>query len=148
MGHLEKSKEDFIVMAEAGFIAINQGDEDAALKLFRAAQLINPANSLPKIGLGYLHFLKLELNQARKIFEEVLQKEPNNDMAKALLGLSTALSPNDAVKGEKILEDASSKTNDPAVKSMTKTAIDFIEKFVKKKPAPISAGSSKEPKKK
>lgn len=148
MGQLEKSKEDFITLAEAGFIAINQADEDAALKLFRAAQLLRPENSLPKIGMGYLHFLKLELKQACKIFQEVLEKEPENEMAKALLGLSTALSPTtgDITKGEKMLEEAAAKSKDPAVKTMTKTAIDFVEKFIKKKPSPVGA-STKEKKK-
>ena len=138
MSHFEKSKEDFIVMAEAGFIAINQADEDAALKLFRAASLLKPENCLPKIGIGYLHFLKLELKQANKLFEEVLHKEPDNELAKALLGLSTALIPNEASKGEKILEDSFKHSKDSTVKNMAKTAIDFVEKFVKKAPSPAS----------
>jgi Flp pilus assembly protein TadD len=148
--NLEKAKEDFILMAEAGFIAINQADEDAALKLFRAAQLLKPDNSLPKIGMGYLHFLKLELKQASKLFQEVIALEPHNDMAKAFLGLSTALTPNEATKGEKILEEAK-HSKDPNIKKMAASAIDFVEKFVKKAPAaspgPASA-SHKSPKKK
>lgn len=134
----ERSKEDFIVMAEAGFIAINQADEDAAVKLFRAAQLLKPDNNLPKIGMGYLHFLKLELKQAGKVFQEVLDKEPTNEMAKAFLGLSVALTPNDADKGEKILEEAA-KSKDSTIKAMAETAIDFVEKFVKKHPSPAVA---------
>jgi len=126
------AKEDFVLLAEAGFIAINQADEDAALKLFRAASLMKPDNTLPRIGMGYLHFLKLELKQASKIFQEVLDQEPGNDMANALYGLSLALSPTETVKGEKILEEASQTAKDPTVKTMALTAIDFLEKFVKK----------------
>jgi Flp pilus assembly protein TadD len=139
MSQKDKSKDDFIVMAEAGFIAINQADEDAAVKLFKAAQLIKPENSLPKIGMGYMHFLKLELKQASKVFQEVLDKEPENEMAKAFLGLSIALTPNEATKGEKILEEAASKAKDSTVKNMAKTAIDFVEKFVKKAPSPAAS---------
>lgn len=128
-------------MAEAGFIAINQADEDAALKLFRAAHLLKPDNSLPKIGMGYLHFLKLELKQASKLFQEVLDKEPHNEMAKAFLGLSISLTPNETEKGEKILEEALHKTKDSTVKTMAKSAIDFIDKHIKK--APSVAGASK-----
>jgi Flp pilus assembly protein TadD len=142
MSQKEKSKEDFIVMAEAGFIAINQADEDAAVKLFRAAQLLKPENSLPKIGMGYMHFLKLELKQASKVFQEVLEKEPSNEMAKAFLGLSIALTPNEADKGEKILEEAT-KSKDSTIKTMAKTAIDFVEKFVKKAPHPAVAPPKK-----
>lgn len=139
MSQKDKSNDDFIVMAEAGFIAINQADEDAAVKLFKAAQLIKPENSLPKIGMGYMHFLKLELKQASKVFQDVLDKEPENEMARAFLGLSIALTPNEANKGEKILEEAASKAKDSTVKNMAKTAIDFVEKFVKKAPSPATA---------
>ena len=80
-------KEDYILMIEAGFIAVNQADEDSALKLFRASEMLQPDNSLPKVGFGYLHLHKLELKQAVRIFEEVLEKEPNNEMAKTFLGI-------------------------------------------------------------
>jgi uncharacterized membrane-anchored protein len=142
--NLEKAKEDFILMAEAGFIAINQADEDAAIKLFRAAQMLKPENSLPKIGMGYLHFLKLELKQASKLFEEVIHQEPHNDMAKAFLGLSVALTPNEAAKGEKILEEAQ-HSKDPAIKTMAQSAIEFVEKFVKR-PSHTSGPASITPK--
>jgi hypothetical protein len=46
---LQKFKDHFILMAEAGFIAINQSDEDAAIKLFAAAQLLDPNNPLPRL---------------------------------------------------------------------------------------------------
>ena len=59
--HLNKFKDDFFLFLEAGFIAVNQADEDAAVKLFKAAQLLDPQQSLPQIGFGYLHLHKLEL---------------------------------------------------------------------------------------
>lgn len=136
---LKTYKEDFILLAEAGFIAVNQADEDAALKLFRAAELLNPDNVLPKVGFGYLHLHKLELKQAVKIFEEVLHKDPQNDMAKAFLGLSMSLMPNAIDKGEKILEQTL-KSKDPLIKRLSGTAIDFVEKFVKKTPGPAGKG--------
>jgi hypothetical protein len=147
MEQFRTSKEDFILLAEAGFIAINQADEDAALKLFRAAELLNPSNSLPRIGMGYLHFLKLELKQAGKIFEDVLAQEPGNEMATAMLGLSMALSPTETLKGEKMLEEAAKNSKDPTVKNMALTAKEFVEKFVKK-PGDIAQPTSKEKKKK
>src|SRR5271168_1254116 len=105
MSGLEKYKEHFILMAEAGFVAINQGDEDAAIKLFKASQLLAPENALPKIGKGYLHLCKLELKQAAKVFEEILADDPHNDMAKAFLGLSLSLNPKEIARGEKVLEE-------------------------------------------
>lgn len=136
----KKYKDDFILLAEAGFIAVNQADEDAALKLFKAAQMLDPNNILPKIGFGYLHLHKLELKQAVKCFEEVLEKDPHNDMAKAFMGLSLSMMPSHLNQGEKLLEQ-SLKSKDPLIKKMADSALDFVERFVKKKPGP--AGRNK-----
>ena len=104
MGQIEEFRKDYIVMVEAGFIAVNQSDEDAAVKLFKAAQLLSPTNLLPQIGMGYIHLCKLELKQAAKIFQEVLDKDPHHEMAKTFLGLSMSLNPTEVAKGEKVLE--------------------------------------------
>jgi tetratricopeptide (TPR) repeat protein len=140
MTTINKYKEDFILLVEAGFIAVNQADEDAAMKLFRAAEMLNPDNVLPRVGFGYLHLHKLELKQAVKAFEEVLERDPQNDMAKAFLGLSMSMMPNSIEKGEKILEQTL-KSKDPMVKRLADTAIDFVERFIKKPSGP--AGKNK-----
>ncbi len=145
MAQLQKFKDHFILLVEAGFIAVNQADEDAATKLFRASEMLNPENTLPKVGMGYMHLCKLELKQACKLFDEVLKKEPSNEMAKTFLGLSMALNPAEVVKGEKILEEAAKKAHDPNIKNLANTAINFVEKFVKKAPGP---GQGPAPKKK
>jgi tetratricopeptide (TPR) repeat protein len=132
---IKKYKDDFLLLAEAGFIAVNQADEDAALKLFKAAELLNPENVLPKLGFGYLHLHKLELKQAVKCFDDVLHKDPHNDMAKALKGLSLSMMPEQVDKGEKILEQAA-HSKDPLIKQMANSAIHFVETFIKKKPGP------------
>lgn len=137
---LKKYKEDFILFAEAGFIAVNFADEDAATKLFKAAELLDKHNVLPKLGFGYLHLHKLELKQAIKYFDEVLEEDAHNDMAKAFKGLCLSLMPNNTDKGEKILTQ-SLKSKDPLVKKMAGSALDFVEKFVKKVPGP--AGKAK-----
>ena len=137
---IKKYKEDFILLAEAGFIAVNFADEDAAIKLFKAAELLDAENVLPKIGFGYLHLHKLELKQAVKYFDDVLELDPHNEMAKAFKGLCLSMMPNHVDKGEKILHQ-SIKSKDPLVKKMAGSAIDFVEKFVKKAPGP--AGKSK-----
>lgn len=133
----KKYKEDFILLAEAGFIAVNQADEDASLKLFRAAELLNKKSVLPKIGFGYLHLHKLELKEAIKYFEEVLEIEPSNEMAKAFMGLCLSMMPNTINKGEKMLEQTL-KSKDPMIKKLADSAIDFVEKFIKKSPGPAS----------
>jgi tetratricopeptide (TPR) repeat protein len=145
---LENYKKDYILFVESGFIAVNQGDEDAAIKLFKAAELLEPTNLLPQVGFGYMHLCKLELKQACKIFEEVLSKDPSNDMAKAFLGISFSLMPNEVAKGEKVLEEVSTNAKDGQIKSLADTAIDFVEKFVKKSPTPTQAQTQKPTEKK
>jgi len=137
MASWKKYKEDFILLLEAGFIAVNQSDEDSATKLFKAAALLDPENPLPTIGVGYLHLHKLELRQAVQAFEAVLTKDPHNDMAKAFMGLAMSLQPNSMDKGEKILEQTC-KSSDPLIKKLSNTSIDFVERFLKKSPGPAS----------
>jgi Tfp pilus assembly protein PilF len=151
MADLHKFKEHFILLCEAGFIAVNQADEDAAIKLFKASELLNPKNSLPKIGLGYMHMMKLELKQACKMFEEVISHEPDNEMAKTFLGISYALTASEVSKGEQLLEKSAEKTHNPMIKNLAISALDFVEKFVKKAPTPVEMQkkqSEKEKKKK
>lgn len=136
MANVQKFKDHFILLCEAGFIAVNQADEDAATKLFKASELLNPSNTLSKIGLGYMHMMKLELKQACKLFDEVLAKEPHNEMAKAFLGLSYALTASEVNKGEHLLEEAK-KAQDPMIKNLAKSSLEFIEKFIKKAPTPV-----------
>ncbi len=132
MEDLSKYDEDFFLFLEAGFIAINQADEDAAVKMFKACELLRPDNSLVQVGIGYLHLHKLELKNAIKCFEEVLAKEPDNEMAKTFLGIAFSLTPDQVSKGEKILEEAAKGSSDADVKKVANTTLDFVEHFVKK----------------
>lgn len=148
MGQLQKYKDHYILLAEAGFIAINQADEDAAIKLFKAAELLDPQNFLPKVGIGYMHLCKLELKQAVKCFEEILAKHPENEMARAFLGLSLSLNPSEVAKGEKVLEEAIHDCRDPLIKDLAKNSLEFVEKFVKKAPSPSQGETHTKKKKK
>ncbi len=139
MSATKKYKEDWLLFTEAGFIAVNQADEDSALKLFRAGVALNPENTLPQVGFGYLHLHKLELKQAVKVFEQVLDKEPENEMAKAFMGICMSMMPNAVGKGEKILEQTL-KSKDPMIKNLSHVAMDFVDKFVKKSPGPAGQG--------
>ena len=132
MEDLSKFDEDFFLFLEAGFIAINQADEDAAVKMFKACELLRPENSLTKVGQGYLHLHKLELKAAIKNFEEVLAKEPDNEMAKTFLGIAMTLTPDKVAQGEKILEETVKSSHDSDVKKVANTSLEFVENFVKK----------------
>ncbi len=139
----KKFKDDYITLVEAGFIAVNQADEDAAVKLFRAAGLLRPDNTFPQVGLGYLHLCKLELKEACRYFEEVLKKEPANEMAKAFLGLTLSLTPHKIDEGEKVLIAAAKEAKDPTVKQLAEDTIQFVEKYLRKTPSPAELSAPK-----
>lgn len=133
---LQAYKDDFFLLVEAGFIAVNQFDEDAAVKLFKAAEVLNPTNTLPFLGKGYMHLCKLELKAAIALFEKILAQEPDNGMAKTLLGLSLSFNPAEVGKGEKTLEDALKTSDDKMLTGLATSALEFVRKFVKKNPSP------------
>lgn len=134
---LAKYEQDFFLLLEAGFIAVNDADEDSALKLFKASELLRPNDPFPKIGFGYMHMCKLELKHACDMFNKILEKHPNHEMAKTFLGIAMSLTPNAGAKGEAMLEDARKKSHDPDIKKLAGTAMDFVEKFIKKSPSPV-----------
>ncbi len=136
MTNLNKYDEDFFLFLEAGFIAINQADEDSAVKLFKTCEILRPDNALIQVGFGYLHFHKLELKAAIDCFEKVLEKEPDNAMAKTFLGLSLSLWPEKIAEGEKILTESAMNSDDDSIKKVANSSLDFVENFVKKNPGP------------
>jgi hypothetical protein len=144
MSHtLSHFKEDFYLLLEAGFIAVNSADEDSAVKLFRASELLSPENTLPKIGFGYVHLCKLELKQACAIFRDVISKEPENEMAKTFLGICMSLMPTELTKGEKLLSEAAESSKDQGIKDLANTAINFVDTYVKKAPSPVDPQKKK-----
>jgi len=143
MTFIEKNKKkDFILLLEAGFIAVNQADEVSARRLFNAAAVLNPESTLPKVGIGYLHLHKLELKQACELFENALKEDPNNEMAKTFLGLSLGFTPKGVTKAEQILE-GTAQSKDTLIHNLSVSALDFIDKFVKKEPSPYEGKKSK-----
>jgi len=132
---IEEYKKDFILFVEAGFIAINQADESSAVKLFKAAEMLDSKNILTKIGMGYLHLHKLELDKAVTFFKKALEIDPANEMAKTFLGIALSWIPTKEKEGEKILK-TTKKSNDSQIKDLSSLALDFVEKFIKKEPSP------------
>ncbi len=125
--------DDFFLLLEAGFIAVNDADEDSATKLFKASELLKPENSFPKIGFGYMHLCKLEIKKAISIFTEISEKEPNNEIAKSLLGICMSMSPSLGSNGKKLLEKTAKESKDSGVKALAEFGLTFIEQSTKNK---------------
>jgi hypothetical protein len=132
MGHLENFVDDFGLLVETGFIAVKQGDEVSALKLFSAAQLLKPEDTAPQVGLGWIAFNKVELTQATTIFNAVLAKEDNNHLAKVFLGLCLMMSKSDPVRGEALLNEVKAQAEDPAIINFAETALGWKKEYFEK----------------
>jgi len=135
-------QEDFGLLIEAGFVAIQQLNEDDARKLFSAAKLLRPESVVPEIGMGYIHLNKMEQKEAMAIFEKVVVKEPDNCLAQMLYGVSMMMSKNTQNKGEALVNNMMTKTDDPTVLNFGKTALQWSDKDLKGSKAPFFEGAT------
>ena len=137
----QKFKEDFALLIEAGFVAVKQNDEMSATRIFLAAQAIVPESVAPQIGLGYIALNKLELKKAIKIFEDVVQLEPENRLAQTFLGICFLLTKPKRKKGEKLIQECIEKSDNPTIKNLGKISLEWAEKDLKKEKAPFFASA-------
>lgn len=91
MFNLKEYEEDKLLFLEMGLIAIKQGDEESAKRLFDVIGLIEPTSSLKKMGYGLIAVHKLDLAEAQNQFKEVIEQEPNNGRALAFLAFTHML---------------------------------------------------------
>lgn len=140
-GKVEDFQDDFALLIEAGFIAVKQLDETSAGRIFKAAQVLNKESQAPQIGLGYIALNKLEIKEAMKIFEEVLKKEPDNYLAKTFLGICFLLTKPKRERGEELIKEAVSKSDDPTVKSLGKISLEWADKDLQKSKSPFLSGA-------
>jgi tetratricopeptide (TPR) repeat protein len=130
---LDNFKEDFALFIEAGFIAVKQLDEIAARRLFKTAELLNPENPASQLGLGYVALNKLQINEATKLFEGILKKDPEHYLAQALLGICYMMSKNKRKKGETMVLEAKEKSDDPTIKNLADVCMEWASSDLKAK---------------
>jgi predicted Zn-dependent protease len=130
---LDDFREDFTLLIEAGFVAVKQLDEIAARRLFKAAELLNPDNPASQLGLGYVALNKLQVNEAAKLFEGILKKDPEHYLAQALLGICYLMSKTKRKKGEKMILEAKEKSDDPTIKNLADVCMEWATGDLKAK---------------
>jgi len=135
--NFQEFKKDFALLVEAGFVAVKQLDEVSARRIFQAAELINPTSTAPQVGLGYIALNKLELKDAVKTFEKVIEREPENHMAQIFLGICFLLSKPKRERGEKLIREVMKKSTNPTVKNLGATSLEWADKDLKKKNLPF-----------
>ena len=139
---LEAFKEDFSLLIEAGFVAVKQLDAINASRIFVAAQTISPGHTAPQIGLGYIALNQLNVKEATEIFEAVHEKEPENYLAQTFLGICYLLRKSRRKKGEKLINEAMEKSEDPTIKNLGTVSLEWAEKDLKRSKAPFFEPSS------
>ena len=92
MVNLKDFNADIGLLAEGGMIAIKQGDEESAKKLFNAVGILDPKSTTKKMGYGLIAVHKMDVPQSISIFKELYESDPNNRRAQAFLAFSYMLS--------------------------------------------------------
>jgi len=134
---LQVFKDDFVLLIEAGFMAVKKFDEDSARKLFLAAHELRPSHSVPFVGLSYISLNKMDYEAAIETLEPIVKEEPDNYLAAVLLGIGKLMDKDLRSEGEAGIRAAIGKTDDPTVKNLGDTALLWSEKDLKKSKAPF-----------
>lgn len=142
MSAFEEFKNSIPLLVEAGLIAIKQGDEDSAKKLFNGVAVIDPNHSAIPLGHALIALHKLDLDNAEKKFLEVLQKDPDNYQAKAFLSFTYVLCAMEAKDKEKQLnclktgtelaEDVLKNCNVETTKQLARSVLEWEMQLVEK----------------
>lgn len=134
---IEEFKSDFSLLIEAGFVAVKQLDKISATRIFHAAQVIKPNSTAPQLGLGYISLNELDIKEARKAFEEIVGKEPENYLAQTFLGICFLLMKPKRKQGEELIHQVLAKAADPTIKNLAQLSLEWAEKDFKTSKAPF-----------
>jgi tetratricopeptide (TPR) repeat protein len=116
---LQDFTEDLSLLVESGLVAIKQGDEESAKKLFNAVGILDPNNLAKKMGLGLIALHKMDIPTAQKNFNEILQVEQANWRAQAFLAFSYILS---------VLQDGGNDVKMEALRKGAELAQEVVDK--------------------
>lgn len=136
--HLQQYRPDFALFVESGFVAINQCDEQSAIRLLGAAYMLQPEHPAPLLGLGYLYLNMEQLDRAIGSLEEALKRDPSMELAKVLLGGALTLAKKDDKRAQKLIEEVN-ESKDPEARKMAQIWTQIRDKLREKgakKPQP------------
>lgn len=119
MATLQELSQDIPMLVESGLIAIKQGDEESAKKLFNAVGILDPQNTAKKMGYGLISLHKMDIKSAQKSFNEILNVEQTNWRAQAFLAFAYILS---------VLQDGSNEEKMEALRKGAELAQEVIDK--------------------
>ena len=142
METLQEFRADLPLLVECGLIAIKQGDEESAKKLFNAIGIIDPQNMAKKMGYGLIALHKMDIRTAQKNFNEILQVEQTNWRAQAFLALSYVLSVlqegtsdeklHALRKGAELAQEVLDKSDAPTTRQLAQSLLDWESELMGK----------------
>jgi tetratricopeptide (TPR) repeat protein len=142
MATLQDFRGDLPLLVESGLIAIKQGDEESAKKLFNAIGIIDPQNMAKKMGYGLIALHKMDIHSAQKSFNEILQVEQTNYRALAFLAFSHILSvlqegTNEEKiealrKGAELAQEVLEKSDAPTTRTLAQSLLDWEKELMGK----------------
>ena len=142
MAKLEDFKEDVALLVESGLVAIKQGDEESAKKLFNAVGILHPKNLAKKMGFGLIALHKMDISTAQKNFNEILHEEKTNWRAQAFLAFSYILSvlqegTNDVKieslrRGAELSQEVLDHCDVPSTRQLAQSLLDWERELVEK----------------
>ena len=128
-------KKDLPLFVELGLIAIKQGDEQSATKLFNAVALIDPQHETVELGAGLIALHKMELSKAQTHFKKLLGGEKNNWRAQAFLAFTYVLfimeagSDEEKLKylqeGHKLAQEVLERSDEPSTRQLAQSVLDW-----------------------
>ncbi|MEZ5315315.1 MAG: hypothetical protein R3E91_03780 [Chlamydiales bacterium] len=135
METLQDFKVDLALLVEGGLIAIKQGDEESAKKLFNAVGILDPQNMVRKMGYGIIALHKMDIKTSQKHFREILQIEKTNWRAQVFLAFSHILSvlqegsPKEKYEsleiGATLAQEVLEKSNTPSTLQLAKSLLEW-----------------------
>jgi len=142
MATLQDFSEDLPLLVEGGLVAIKQGDEESAKKLFNAVGVVDPQNMARKMGYGLISLHKMDIKTAQKNFQEILQVEQTNWRAQAFLAFSHILSvlqdgsasekQKSLEKGAELAQEVIDKTDAPSTRQLAQSLLDWENELQEK----------------
>lgn len=142
MATLQDFRDDLPLLVESGLVAIKQGDEESAKKLFNAVGILDPKNLAKKMGFGLIALHKMDIQTAQRNFNEILQVEQTNWRAQAFLAFSYILSvlqdgPNEEKieslrKGAELAQEVVQKSDAASTKQLAQSLLDWEKELMGK----------------
>ncbi|WP_213318817.1 hypothetical protein [Chlamydiifrater volucris] len=88
---MESFKEDFALLFEGGMLAMKQGDEEGARKIFDALGVLDSEHYAKELGQALIALHKMQLKEAAERLSALHEREGDNWSIKAFLSLTHML---------------------------------------------------------